>query len=141
MIVSSNQDVLASWLCSKIHLCPSTNLRCIGRLNSKGRIIGVVGYDSFTGTSAVIHVAGEGNWLSKDLLWAAFDYPFNRCGLKVLFAHISSANKSSLRFNLHLGFKREHVLRDAYPDGDAIITSLRAEDCKYLKRKHHGQVV
>lgn len=138
MIVCNNQAYLAAWLCDRTKLAPTVNLRCIGRLSAEGDLIGVVGYDNFTGSSAGIHIAGEGNWITRELLWAVFDYAFVQCKLKVVFAQVSTGNPKSLRLNLHIGFKQECVLKDAYPDGDAIITSLRAEDCKYLKGKAHG---
>lgn len=141
MIVTNNQHVLITWLCDRIKLAPTRNIRCIGRLNAEGNLIGVVGFDNFTGASAAIHIAGEGNWLSRRLLWVVFDYAFVQNKLKVLFAQVSTGNPKSLKLNLHIGFKQECVLKDVFTDGDAVITSLRAEDCKYLERKEHGQVI
>ncbi len=140
MIVVNNQDILATWLCSRVRLHPSSNFRCIGRLNSDGRIVGVVGYENFTGSSVVMHVAGEPGWLNREFLWTMFHYPFVQCNLKVAFVQINTANKVSLRFAEHIGFKRECLLKDVFEDGDGHILSMRAEDCKYLTRKTHGKV-
>ena len=46
-IVWSNQDVLATWLCKRIGLVPTANLKCLGRVDKDGQIMGVIGYDGY----------------------------------------------------------------------------------------------
>lgn len=139
LIDSTDQPRLAEWLCSRIGLAPTTNLRCIGRLNQKGDIIGVVGYDQYSGTSMMMHCAGEGNWLSREFLRVLFDYPFRVVKLKVVFAMVCSTNTRALQLDYHVGFKYEHTLKDAFEDGDGILLSMRAEECRYLKENTHGR--
>ena len=139
MIVTDTQAALAEWLCPRIGYVPTPRLQCIGRVGAEGQIIGVIGYDNFTGTSMQMHSAGEGNWLSSKFLQAIFDYPFNVCGAKVVFAYVCSTNERALTLNTRVGFKYEHTLKDVFKDGDAIIMSMRAEDCKYLKENKYGR--
>lgn len=140
MIVTNNQDILGSWLCERIGLKPTMDLRCIGRLSADGRsIIGVVGFDGWNGASVQMHVAGEGNWCSRSLLLAAFDYPFRVGKVDMVLGMVPSGNKAALRFNLHIGFKVEHEIVGAHPDGSLIIVSMTRAECRWLKGQRHGQ--
>jgi len=140
MITSDHQDFLASWLCRRIGLTPTAHLICIGRIEGD-RLLGVVGYDGFNGASIQMHSAGEGNWVNRDFLWAAFHYPFEVCKANMVLGLIPSGNEQAIKFNKHLGFHVELALKDAHPDGALVIMSMRREECRFLKRKHHGQEI
>jgi hypothetical protein len=137
VITTNNPDILASWLCKRIGLTPTLDLRCIGRLNAAGNIMGVVGYDGYNGASVQMHVAGEGHWMSRDLLWAAFDYPFNVMECKVVLGLIPSGNKEALELNKHLGFQIDTVLPYAHPDGALVVMVMYRGDCRWLKAHKH----
>lgn len=105
---------------------------CIARFID-GSFVGGVVYSNATQASIEMTVAGmRRGWLNRDLLWVAFDYPFNQLGLKKVFARIKTSNTDSLRFNASLGFKDEAVLRDVFPDGDMVIRSMYKADCRFL---------
>lgn len=142
MIVTNNQPYLIRWLCNRIGLEPSANICCIGN-EFDGKLRGVVGYDGYNGASIQMHVAGEGNWFSKDLLFAVFDYPFNVCQVNMVLGMVPSGNADAIRFNTHIGFKVEKVIPGAHPDGALWIMSMRREECRFLNRTrgHHGQEV
>ena len=141
MIVTERQDILGTWLCNRIGLTPSPNLRCIGNLSAEGGIIGVVGYDGFNGASAQMHSAGDGNWVTRDLLFAAFDYPFNVCKLNMVLGLLPSGNTQAIKFNTHLGFRTVLDLPGAHPDGSLIVMVMERRECRFLKRKAHGQEI
>jgi hypothetical protein len=102
----------------------------------------VVGYDNFNGSSVMMHSAGEGHWLTPDMLWAAFDYPFNVCQANMVIGLVPSGNTAALRFNKHIGFKTELILEGAHPDGSLVLMTMRRGECRYLtRRKRHGQEV
>jgi RimJ/RimL family protein N-acetyltransferase len=84
-----------------------------------------------------MHIAAvsEVNWMSRDLLWAAFDYPFNKLGVKVILGQICGSNEDALRLNRHLGFKVVAEIPDAHMDGDLVIMAMRKEDCRWLNIK------
>ena len=77
----------------------------------------------------------DDNWISKDLLWAVFDYPFNKLGVSVILATVSSNNEDSLKFNRHLGFVDKAYIEDAHDDGDLVILAMRRENCRFLDIK------
>jgi hypothetical protein len=106
---------------------------CIGQ-EIDGNLVAVVGYCSFMPNACQMHIAAlsEVNWMSRDLLWAAFDYPFNVLGVKVILGQICSSNEDALRLNRHLGFKVVAEIPDAHMDGDLVIMAMRKEDCRWL---------
>jgi RimJ/RimL family protein N-acetyltransferase len=136
-ITTHHQDVLASWLCRRIGLAPTSALQCIGRLNAAGNIMGVVGYDGYNGASVQMHVAGDGNWMSRELLWVAFDYPFNVMNCNVVLGLIPSGNKQALALNEHLGFQIDTVLPHAHPDGALVVMAMYRDACRWLKGHKH----
>jgi RimJ/RimL family protein N-acetyltransferase len=140
MVFSNHQELLARWLCERIGLMPTPHLRCIGNVNRDGKILGVVGFDGWNGASCQMHVAGEGNWISRDLIRATFDYAFNVAGLKVVLGLVPSGNEKALRFDKHIGFTEIARIKGGHPDGALVILELRRENCRYL-RNEHGQKV
>jgi hypothetical protein len=102
-----------------------------------------VGFDQFNGASIMMHSAGEGNWLTRDLLWAAFDYPFNICQANMVIGLVPSGNAQAIRFNTHIGFKTELKLDGAHPDGALVMMIMRRQECRFLtpRRTRHGQEI
>lgn len=139
MIVTAHQDMLATWLCNRIGLVPTPNLQCIGQIQD-GLITGVVGFDGYNGASCVMHVAGEGNWCTKSLLYATFDYPFVRLDCKVVLAFVPSGNKAALRFNRHIGFTDVSEIHGAHPDGSMFFMTMYKEQCRFLEARYGRQI-
>jgi RimJ/RimL family protein N-acetyltransferase len=101
-----------------------------------GQIQAVVGFDNIMDKSCCMHVGAlVPNWISKDLLWASFDYPFNILKLKVILALVSSNNTEALKLDRHLGFVDKAYIEDAHLDGDLVILAMRRENCRWLDIK------
>lgn len=140
MIVFGPHDVLGAWLCQRIQYVPTPNLRCLGNITEDGKIIGVVGFDNWNGASCQMHVAGEGNWVSREFLRCTFDYAFNTAKLNVVIGAVPSGNKRALKFDKHVGFTEVASIEGGHPDGSLVILSLRREDCRYLERENGKQI-
>jgi RimJ/RimL family protein N-acetyltransferase len=137
VIVTAHQDILASWLCKRIELMPTPHIRCIGRVSSDGRtLMAVIGFDGYNGASVQMHVAGEGNWVNREILRAVFDYPFNQMKCNVVLGLVPSGNKAAIRFNEHLGFKLENELHGAHPDGSLLLMTMRRGECRWMGVRH-----
>ena len=124
---------MGDWLVRMMnHPLPEETV-CIGQ-EVDGNLVAVVGYCSFMPNACQMHIAAvsEVNWMSRDLLWAAFDYPFNKLGVKVILGQICGSNEDALRLNRHLGFKVVAEIPDAHMDGDLVIMAMRKEDCRWL---------
>jgi len=126
---------------------------CISRTLNDDLLGGAL-YNHFNGVSVEIHVASSHpRWLTRNALYIAFWYPFDQLGVTKLVGVVPSANKVALKFDLDLGFKEEARLQDVVPGGEAVILSMRREQCRWLAHKptglhvvqhregpHHGQL-
>ena len=98
-----------------------------------GELVGGFLYDNFNGASIMAHVAGEGKWMNKELLWMAFDYPFNKLGVNTVILSIPANNTKANRFAKRLGFSIQATLKEAAPDGDLLIYSMLRNECTFLR--------
>lgn len=134
MVYCKNQDALRTWLCARIGLIPTKDIKCIGSVLD-GDIRGVVGFDGYNGASIAMHIAGDPGWLNRDLLKAVLDYPFNVCKVKVLLAYISASNEKSMRLAKHFGFKVAATLDGAHPDGDLVLLTMQRDQCRFYTKE------
>lgn len=74
--------------------------------------------------------------VTREWLRQIFDYPFNQLEVKRVTGLVCSNNTKAQKTNEHLGWKRETVLADYFPDGDGIVYIMRKEDCRWLKGKN-----
>ena len=110
---------------------------CIANYDAGDCLTGGVLYTDFWGGSIMIHMAGfKPNWGSKALLWIAFDYPFNKLGVKKLFGLVPEWNWRSRNLTLHLGFEMEYLISDVFNMSSGVngmhIFSMKREDCRWL---------
>jgi len=106
---------------------------------SQGNLAGGIIFQDYNIASVSIHAAGfEPRWLNNNMLWIAFNYPFEQLGVKKLVATVSSRNQRALDFNRKLGFKEEARISDIFPDADLVVLAMRREDCRWLKLKPRG---
>ncbi len=113
---------------------------CIANYNDNDILMGGVLFTDYRGGSIAIHMAGfRPNWVSKAMIFLAFNYPFIQLNLPKLFATVPEWNVKSRNNTLHLGFKIEYLVPDVYarPDGvnGLYIMSMMRQDCRWLKMK------
>lgn len=109
--------------------------QCIARVTPQGNLRGGMAYTNYTGLGGSIsmHVAGfDRRWLSRDLLWVAFSYPFDQLCLKQIFGQVHARRFADLNLFLSAGFRAVTTIEDVYPDGDMILLSMYREDCRFL---------
>lgn len=108
----------------------------IGTVDADGVALGGFVFTGDTGRSISVHMAGRDPlWCTRDLLWAAFDFPFNQLGLTKVFAVVSASNVDALALDLRAGFKIEAVLHDMFPGGPAFVLGMYRQDCRWLDVK------
>lgn len=108
--------------------------RVIG-LERGGRLVAGAAYEGFNGRNMWVHLAGVpgGLWLDRKFLRAGFAYPFLVCGVDRLSGYVNASNKQACRFNEHVGYQQEAVLRGAAPDGgDVLIYVMWKDRCRYV---------
>jgi RimJ/RimL family protein N-acetyltransferase len=81
-----------------------------------------------------MHIALEPGGLSKTLLRAMFDYPFNVCKVNMVIGLVSARNTQIVRFATHIGFRIRTVLEGAHYDGgDILVTAMTRDECRYIR--------
>lgn len=106
---------------------------CIAR-EENGRLLGGVIYTNFTGESVAMHSASwVERWITRDLLWICFDYPFNQMGVARIFGQVPADNAAAIRFNTNLGFKVIATIEGVYKDGiDCLVMRMERDECRHL---------
>ncbi len=105
-------------------------------LEQNGKIIAGVWFDGYNGASINMHVAAEGkNWMNRKFLQMAFDYPFNKAKVNKIIGLVCSSNLSARRFDEHLGFILEAVVKSATTGGDLLIYTMTRDQCRHLAKE------
>lgn len=135
MIVSADQKALAVWFASRSGLHRIKDMRYLG-CEIGGLLTFVNAYENFNGASMYIHSASDGTGrVTRDFVWASFDYPFVHCRAKMLIGPVPSGNERAIKLNKHLGFKIEHIIEGAHPDGALVYMTMHREECRFLGSK------
>lgn len=130
-------DAVAKWVAEAAKVVWTPESRAIGWSVNGTLICGII-YDGFTGTQIAMHSrCDDPRKVSREWLFAIFDYPFRQLGVKRVTGLVSAGNLKAQRVNEHLGCRRETTLADYFPDGDGIVYIMRREDCRWLGYVKH----
>lgn len=136
MIVTQPKDEIAKFVHAMIgqfHF-PFDNFSALGNIRDGELVAGVI-YNHYSGVNICAHIAGAPgkNWLTRDFLYAMFDYPFNQLGVNRITGLVPKKNKQARKFDQHLGFKYEGNMRGALPDDDMLVYGMLKDECKWLR--------
>ena len=104
-------------------------------LEEDGNLIAGVVYNLYNGPSICMHVAAEPGkrWMTRDYLFRCFAYPFIQLDCNRVTGIVKADNLEARRFDEHLGFKQEGVIRKGAADGsDMILYGMLKEECRWL---------
>jgi len=107
-------------------------------LEEDGELIAGVVYNWYTGPSISIHVAAEPGrrWLNRDFLFRVFAYPFLQLNCNRVTGLVRVDNLDAQRFDEHLGFVREGIIRQGAEDKtDFILYGMLKDECRWLEIK------
>jgi RimJ/RimL family protein N-acetyltransferase len=107
-------------------------------LEEDNELIAGVAFNMYTKASICMHVAAmpSKRWMTKDFLWRSFAYPFIQLGCNRVTGLVREDNFVAQKFDEHLGFKREGLLRRACTDGqNMILYGMLREECRWLEIK------
>jgi len=115
-------------------------------LEENGRLIAGVVYTNHTGEdgNVMMHVASDGSrrWMTPAYLAACFRYPFLQLKCRRITGLVRVDNKLAQRFDEHLGFKREGLMRQGCTDGtDMIVYGMLKDECRFLGEKHRDALL
>jgi RimJ/RimL family protein N-acetyltransferase len=106
-------------------------------LEQDGELIAGVVFNQYDEANVNMHIASEPgkNWLTREFLTCCFAYPFVQLGVNRVTGLVRTDNLPAQKFDEHLGFKREGLVRRAYTDGtDMIVYGMLKEECKWLPK-------
>jgi RimJ/RimL family protein N-acetyltransferase len=100
-------------------------------------LLAVVVFDSFSLHDCNMHIASDGSrrWLTRELLAAAFAFPFIQCGFRRVTGLVPARNIAALKFDEHIGFRREGYHPQAAKDGDLVSLGMLKEWCRFLPKE------
>lgn len=135
--ITPDQKALAEQILrDEIGVEPSVGQQAIFLVNdSTGMIEWIVGYNSFIGKTCQMHVVNlAGKSITREFLWAAFHYPFVKCGMETVFGVLNSNNERAVNFDKKLGFKEVHRFPGVHDDGgDIVLLQMNRSDCRWVK--------
>ena len=143
MIISANDEntlgIARQILLDEIGVRATNDLRAMFWVSNSHQIEWVVGYDGFIGKVCQMHVVKTAHKpVPRKLLWAAFDYPFNRAGIEMILGVVNSNNEYAMNFDEHLGFKELNRLPGMHDDGgDLVLFGMKKAECKWVKEKKY----
>jgi len=103
-------------------------------LERNGELVAGVLYEGWNGVNIWMHVAlAPGKLPTMEYIRYCFYYPFVELGCKRVSGAVDANNRAARKFDEHLGFRQEAVLRGAAADGgDVILYVMRREECRYV---------
>ena len=130
-----NEDkYVIPWVAARVDEDDFGQATSIG-LTENGKLIAGVVFNIYTGPSICIHVAAEPGkrWMTRDFLFRTFAYPFIQLKCNRITGLVRVDNLEAQKFDEHLGFKKEGLLRKAASDGtDMILYGMLKEECRFL---------
>jgi RimJ/RimL family protein N-acetyltransferase len=71
--------------------------------------------------------------MTKDYLFRCFAYPFLQLNCRRITGLVRADNFVAQKFDEHLGFRREGLLREACDDGtDMILYGMLKNECRFI---------
>lgn len=122
------RPIVWEWMHRRVLLPWSSDLKTIGVMRNDGSIAAAVAFNSWTHQSCWMHVAFDGpHSMTRDLIRAAFKYPFVDAGKAAIYALPHTDNADAMRFIPKMGFKQ------LAQTVDCTIFEMKAEDCRWIK--------
>lgn len=130
-------NIVGPWVCARAGgTWVAGRGTAIGKLDDTGKLAAGVLYEDWNGANIMCHIAGEGNWATRDYLGVIFDYPFNQLKARRITVPVASTNLKSISLVTKMGFALESTLAQATPDGDLHLFRMWKDECKYIKGKY-----
>ena len=107
-------------------------------LERNGELVAVVVFDGFSDVDVNMHIASDGTrqWMSKELLVAAFAFPFIQLRMNRVTGMVPASNTQALAFDEHIGFVREGFHPKAMPNDDIVSLGLLRENCRFIPKEY-----
>jgi RimJ/RimL family protein N-acetyltransferase len=131
-IILNERDRCAEWARARIPHVPSWGEWCEAIGLEDDGLLAVVVYNLYSGSDIAMHIAAVPGrrWMTREFLRVAFRYPFVQLGCRRVSGYVPASNTDAQRFDEHLGFVREGLMRHALPDDDIIVYGMLREEAR-----------
>ncbi len=120
-LVFNAKDRVASWVSGQVGQQSSWGDYYAMGVEHEGEIVAGILFNGLTDTNVYTHMAvSKPTRELPHLLDHAFVYAFNLCKVRRVTATVEANNAKALRLDLHVGFVRECVLRQAGSGGQDL---------------------
>jgi len=128
------KQIAANILLNNIGVEPCNDLQALFWVDQDNNIEWVIGYTAFIGKTCQMHMVNlKGGYTPKGLLFGAFDFPFNHCGLEKVFGIVNSKNTKAMEYDRKLGFKEALRFEGMHDNGgDLVVLHMDKADCKWI---------
>lgn len=134
-IVWNDRERVGDWAIARIPHVTNWGERyqAIG-LERDGELCAAVVFNLYSGADIAMHVAAVPGrrWLNREYMRACLGYPFLQLQVRRISGFVPARNAEARKFDEHLGFKVEGVMRNALPDDDVIVYGMLREECRFL---------
>ena len=140
-------DALATWIAGRIwgdHRRLSGKYSCMGVFDG-GELAAAVAFHNWSPEAGVIEFTGAAinkRWLTRPVLWAMFDYPFNQLGCQMVIGRNDPSNAPLKRMETAYGFKTLTLPRMRGRDKDELLMMLTDDAWRangWHKENAHGK--
>ena len=126
------------WVAKRTEANPRVAQSAIGWTRDSELTCGVF-YEGYTGSSITATIAvANGAVMTKDFIWAIFDYPFKQLNCQKMIAHVGANNWKSENLVKKLGFVLEASIANYYPGEALLVYTMDKDQCRWLE-KENGQ--
>lgn len=141
MIVSQPREKLWAFMNARMGIPWSSDFRAIGVVRGD-LLCAVVGYNGFMGRVCFMHSAiDDPSVIDRTFVRAIFEYPFDQCGVKYIFAAVDEKNQQALDIDFRCGFELYDTLAGGAEEGsDLLLLRLTRDNCRWLKDRHGKRV-
>ena len=136
-IITDDRERVSDWVADQIKCSRWVGDYSAIGMERDGALVGGVVVDGFVlDARCSVHCAGVGKtWLTREFLFAVFDYVFRQLNCNVVVNPVSSANMDSLKFTAHLGFTEVCRIAGGCTDGDLVLFTMTKGDCRWSRRE------
>ena len=97
-------------------------------------VVSAIGYNAFLGRTCCMHVVvNKPEYVTRQMVRQAFEFPFITCGCEVVVGLVDSTNDAALDFDKRLGFIEQCRIKDGGPYGDLVILSMARGSCRWIR--------
>lgn len=134
-LVYKDTERLIAWASDIIGIDTTDQAKAVG-WEENGVLRAVAVWDEFSLVDCQIHVASDAkpHCMKMPFIRAAFLHPFVQWNMRRVTGVVPSKNTAALKFDLHLGFEREGLMRNALPDDDIVILGMLRENCRFIPK-------